>query len=280
MGQATAVRPLVAPLFAPGTGSAAASHVGAPGGTIDENTTPFPAGPSPATTDRPTDRRNPGYRPVAVIEEPAARPAPPPLPSAVRRPATGATGATDSPEAPEPLASATGDRRRSGHAETSPVAAERSGSIPAAAFDPSGSDVEERPQAGHDIFQQASRFVLGRTDRQRSDLLLVAGEEDPQRSAGEGTGAVETGRTASAPARFDGMLPRSAPGGDQPLPRVAAEGDSDQRGEAAPPTIRISIGRIDVRAIAPQPAAHKVAPPPAPKLSLDDYLRKQSGGAR
>jgi hypothetical protein len=47
------------------------------------------------------------------------------------------------------------------------------------------------------------------------------------------------------------------------------------------PTIRVTIGRIDVRAITPP------APPPRPKqarpgptLSLDDYARQRKGGER
>lgn len=276
MARTAAVRPLVVPLFAPETGRATASPAGEPGGWIEESTAPFPAGPTPLDRDRPTGRRRLEHRPVAGIEEPAARSAPPSLPTAVHRPAK---GVTDSVEAPEPLASATGNRRRNGHAATSPVASQRSGSIAPGAFEPSGSDVEERSLAGRDIFQQASRSVQRRTERQNSGLL-VAGEEGSPRPAGEGTAAVETERTASSPARFDGMLSRRAPHRDQPLPRLGANGGSTQAGEAAPPTIRISIGRIDVRAIAPQPAPQKAAPPPSPKVSLDDYLRKQSGGAR
>jgi hypothetical protein len=47
------------------------------------------------------------------------------------------------------------------------------------------------------------------------------------------------------------------------------------------PTVRINIGRIEVRAIAPQaqpPAAPPV--PHRPKLSLDDYLHQQDKGKR
>lgn len=277
VGRAAGVRPLLAPLFAPGTGSAAAGPGGEPGGWIDEGPAPFPAGPAALTADRVAGRSNPAHRPVAGIEErEAARPAPPSLPSAVQRPAK---GVTDSPEAPEPLASATGNGRRNGHAATSPVASQRSGSIAPGVLEPSGSDLEESSLAGSDIFQQASRFVQRRTERQNSGLL-VAGEEGSPRPAGEGTAAAETGRMASSPARSDGMLPRRAPHRDRPLPRVAEEAGSTQAGEAAPPAIRISIGRIDVRAIVPQPAPVKAAPPPAPKVSLDDYLRKQPGGAR
>lgn len=48
---------------------------------------------------------------------------------------------------------------------------------------------------------------------------------------------------------------------------------------ASEPTIRVSIGRIEVRAVQP-PAIQPAQPisPPAPKLSLDDYLRRRNGG--
>lgn len=48
------------------------------------------------------------------------------------------------------------------------------------------------------------------------------------------------------------------------------------------PIIRVTIGRIDVRAItspAPQ-ESRRAAPRPAPQLSLEDYLRQRSGGRR
>lgn len=52
--------------------------------------------------------------------------------------------------------------------------------------------------------------------------------------------------------------------------------------EPSAPTIRVSIGRIDVRAVtppapsAPRPAAMR----PGPALSLDEYLKQQKGGRR
>jgi hypothetical protein len=63
---------------------------------------------------------------------------------------------------------------------------------------------------------------------------------------------------------------------DSPGPRRAA---ADQRSE--PPTITVSIGRIEVRA-APSPAPLPVAAPPArprtpPRVSLEDYLAQRSG---
>jgi hypothetical protein len=46
------------------------------------------------------------------------------------------------------------------------------------------------------------------------------------------------------------------------------------------PIIRVTIGRIEVRAIHPPAAAPKQAKHARPKLSLDDYLRKRARGSR
>jgi hypothetical protein len=41
-----------------------------------------------------------------------------------------------------------------------------------------------------------------------------------------------------------------------------------------PPVVRVTIGRVEVRAAAPPPAPRPAAAPPAgPRISLDDYLR-------
>lgn len=59
-------------------------------------------------------------------------------------------------------------------------------------------------------------------------------------------------------------------------PRVAAP-------EPPAPTIRVAIGRIEVRAITrpPAPPTQRTAPArPGSALSLDDYLKQRNGGRR
>jgi hypothetical protein len=46
------------------------------------------------------------------------------------------------------------------------------------------------------------------------------------------------------------------------------------------PTIHVTIGRVEVRAIQSAAPGPKSAKPAPPKLSLDDYLQKRDGGAR
>ncbi len=71
--------------------------------------------------------------------------------------------------------------------------------------------------------------------------------------------------------QLDGYLER----GPQE-PRVAAP-------ESSEPAIRVTIGRIEVRAITPppMPPAQQTTPVrPGPELSLDDYLKQHNGGQR
>ncbi len=46
------------------------------------------------------------------------------------------------------------------------------------------------------------------------------------------------------------------------------------------PIVNVSIGRIEVRAPQPQPAAHATPTPMAPALTLDAYLRRRDGDDR
>jgi hypothetical protein len=52
------------------------------------------------------------------------------------------------------------------------------------------------------------------------------------------------------------------------------------KSSTTPPTIKVTIGRVDVRAVMQQTPSPKRMVAPAPKLSLDDYLKKRSGGQR
>ena len=54
----------------------------------------------------------------------------------------------------------------------------------------------------------------------------------------------------------------------------------DQRSSKSPPIIRVTIGRVEVRAVQSPAPGPKQAKARHPKLSLEDYLRKRSGGSR
>lgn len=94
-------------------------------------------------------------------------------------------------------------------------------------------------------------------------------------------------------------LPSAAPDLAErtPEPRTPIPGaplaSTDDRARATPPAaiphrretkeapmIRVSIGRVEVRAITTEPAQRPPEERPEPALSLDEYLRQQSGGSR
>lgn len=55
---------------------------------------------------------------------------------------------------------------------------------------------------------------------------------------------------------------------------------ANQRSSKSPPIIRVTIGRVEVRAVQSPAPGPKQAKPRFPKLSLEDYLRKRAKGSR
>ncbi len=136
-----------------------------------------------------------------------------------------------------------------------------------------------------------------------------AAEDGPGRSMIRTTTVrAETGRVTAGipapPSRFEEDAPGSetvlaghatpaSPGAAPAIvPRIVRH-QPDQRREDAPreprvlapeppaPTIRVAIGRIEVRAVTPppeQPAWRETPARPGPLLSLDDYLKQRNGG--
>lgn len=99
----------------------------------------------------------------------------------------------------------------------------------------------------------------------------------PSRSpAGRSSRGAEVSRRLVLEARVDGTAPNG-----QTRSGVAT---SDDRwlpvpSPAARPTVRVSIGRIEVRAVMPPPApARRPAPEPSLAPALSDYLRARNGG--
>jgi hypothetical protein len=68
------------------------------------------------------------------------------------------------------------------------------------------------------------------------------------------------------------------PVGEGPRP-VRGQATREFSVEAPSPTIRVTIGRVEVRA-APQAPARRPERKPVPALSLEDYLRQRNGGRR
>jgi hypothetical protein len=66
----------------------------------------------------------------------------------------------------------------------------------------------------------------------------------------------------------------------RPAPSVSTSirAERERTAPPEPPTVHVSIGRVDVRAIVAPPPARP--PAPATRPSLEDYLRGRQGGAR
>ncbi|GIV90711.1 MAG: hypothetical protein KatS3mg055_3229 [Chloroflexus sp.] len=68
-----------------------------------------------------------------------------------------------------------------------------------------------------------------------------------------------------------------------PAPVMPREPVTPPREPAAPPhppRITVNIGRVEVRAVSSPPPSRPRSQPPAPKLGLDEYLRRREGGTR
>ena len=79
------------------------------------------------------------------------------------------------------------------------------------------------------------------------------------------------------------LKPASAIPQDRAAPlSSAAPSPAEPAGtQESAPTIKITIGRVDVRAITPaQPTPRRAPATRGPALSLDDYLKQRSGGQR
>jgi len=103
----------------------------------------------------------------------------------------------------------------------------------------------------------------------------------PEAEEQTGTAVKPRGEESAAVRRRPTVVQREAPAPSKvPALSPARDFDSNQSDSREPgPQINVVIGRVSVQAIMPQAASQRVAPPPpAPLLSLEQYM-KQRGGA-
>lgn len=156
-------------------------------------------------------------------------------------------------------------------------------------IDPMPRDADRPSRAESPIVPTSSETIRPRADAPRLPDPAEPERIAPVRPGREDAVAPIQPMTIPAAVRKEGgdaplpiIVPRAEPLPPVATPRLAAapvsSASSDGAAEPAAPVIRVSIGRIEVRAAQPAPAT---PPQPraggAPRLSLDDYLRS---GAR
>jgi hypothetical protein len=86
-----------------------------------------------------------------------------------------------------------------------------------------------------------------------------------------------------APEQRQPIVPRSALRRDPLVPLRSGSPRAEAQAlagspPAAEPTIRVSIGRVEVRATAPTPPPAPAARPAGPRLTLEEYVRRRNEG--
>jgi hypothetical protein len=190
-------------------------------------------------------------RSIPAAAPPAAAPAAAPPASPVIAPAM---AVTDGATSPTNRASAAVPRRE-------PTAAERVATAPAAAA------VAAAPASPPERSSTDEAAPVSSARSSRAPIARIA--EPPPAEPPADVAPVRPGEIAPARRREPLREParRSDPGG----PRPPAD-------RPAVPSVQVSIGRVEVRAVfAPPPSAAR-RPSPAPALSLDDYLKQREKG--
>jgi hypothetical protein len=105
-------------------------------------------------------------------------------------------------------------------------------------------------------------------------LVEAPWEETPpaRRSRPDAT-IVQAASPAEPPLLLPAHRAAPAPGVPEQLPIAAGA-------PPAPPTVRVTIGRVEVRAVFPAPEPSRPAPSPPPRLTLAEYLKQRREGAR
>jgi len=214
--------------------------------------------------------------PIPAPSRPARSPAATPHPMPSTPPPQDNKADTAPAEEPAPVRSR---ERRPRHADqkAQPLPVERSVSTDAP-FHPQAADAQrslDRPRTPPPASGQAvvpSRTAPVSAAAEHSPALRA--EPHPVVRPREHSDATSAKESTETP------VPRLVPRHATPLDALRQpERPLPARPEPAAPRIRVSIGRIEIRAAYPAPPAPP-APRPAPAMSLDDYLakRERAGG--
>ena len=178
-----------------------------------------------------------------------------------------------------------------------PASPGRRAGDPAGAVESMAPPVEEdgpEPRAGLDRARSGAPELPASQTSRRGAPVQASGREgheqgpdpapehvaDPRRRRAETPVAPEDKGDQTGPLRR--AVPRLPLVPTTSRPRAAPRG-REVRDEVPSPTIRVTIGRVEVRAVIPSPPQPPPPQPPAmrePALSLEDYLQQHAGGRR
>lgn len=281
-GASAAARPVIRTRFEPetplpGAPAADSPDPNGPPGAFSETTREVPAPPpTPPMPPRrfPAPARDTAERPPAPAplesqvpaipdaERRTARPDPAPRPSDVPAETAASSVRAEASSPRDPLPSQTPIRPApESTAEREPGPARQP--APVARIAP--------PESRSLATESASEVVPASEPTGQTRRIRVSPEAMRRSEHEEPAEAGANSRPATVRPFGDGVAPR----GNAAAPRPGTE-----RGGAEPPTIEITIGRIEVQAVFP-PAV--IAPPVAPRKptqSLEDYLERRNGNGR
>lgn len=134
--------------------------------------------------------------------------------------------------------------------------------------------LEERPLAYH---PRASRTLRQEKHLRGAEISASETRERPPAAPGRAPLVPEVRAQTPEVPPVSADTPEATQPAAVPRRRAVAE-------ETSSPTIRITIGRVEVRAVTPDPPPEPAQPSPAARpemgLSLEDYLRQHNGGRR
>jgi hypothetical protein len=140
-------------------------------------------------------------------------------------------------------------------------------------------DAPESPESGlvplpggkRQVFTAVRHFVHAQEPRRSDQLLIKEQVLTSQTEAYPGSG----GGTSSA--LSPGMLPRTVISQEGAASTLSGVRVPASEGALTAPTIRVTIGRIEVRALTEPSPPVKRAASQVPRVSLDEYLKQQPG---
>ncbi len=136
------------------------------------------------------------------------------------------------------------------------------------------------PQQTHPSYSSPS--VVRRASPEEIGAPPRPNEASPEQSVAEAA-ATRPGSAPPATTQPSRILVAGGvdPGHPSAMPGTRrAAGIQPNESQNEPPIVRVTIGRIEVRAETPAPPPRKTPSPPRPTLSLDTYLKERKEGRR